>query len=164
MVIVYILKDSIIGELYNNSIIKIKFNSDSRFWRMMRSGAVSDVLGALEYPECQAGQEIASCHQTGCRTQSKSRSSWRKKFFFVCVLWIVDKLKKNVAKYVQSTKTRFKRSLILQIKVRKKKQTFFKNFLKENFAENIWWMNDCLEQVDKFRYLLKHFISIFFSF
>ncbi len=83
------------------------------------------------------------------------------KKFFVCLLWIVDKLKKNVAKYVQSTKTRFKRSLILQIKVRKKKQTFFKNFLKENFAENIWWMNDCLEQVDKFRYLSKHFLSIF---
>jgi hypothetical protein len=43
----------------------------SRFWRVVGPGAVPDVLGALEDPECQAGQKVSGRHQAGCRTKGE---------------------------------------------------------------------------------------------
>ena len=43
-----------------------------RFGCVVRAVDVTDVLSALEYSECQARQEVASCEKTGSRAQGES--------------------------------------------------------------------------------------------
>lgn len=52
--------------------------SCSRFWGVHRGGGVADVLGALEHPERQTGQEVSGREQTCHRTQREARTLWER--------------------------------------------------------------------------------------
>ena len=73
------LVNSIPGKL-NEDIYKgvscamMLFLNSLRFWRMVRAGRVSDVLGALEDAEGQGCQEVAGCHEASRWAQGEAGS------------------------------------------------------------------------------------------
>ena len=71
------LVNSIPGKLSEDiykgvSCAMMLFLNSLRFWRMVRTGRVSDVLGALEDPERQACQEIPGGHQACGRSEREA--------------------------------------------------------------------------------------------
>lgn len=48
--------------------------TDVRLGRVKRTAAVSDVLGAVEDPECQSGQEVPGRQQSGHRPEREARA------------------------------------------------------------------------------------------
>ena len=54
--------------------------ADVRLGCVHRGAVVSDVLGGVEHPECQPGQEVSGGEQSGHRSQLEPGNAWQVKF------------------------------------------------------------------------------------